>query len=106
MTIASIRPLTREDEDLALSIWNQSTAYDSLDRRQLQEKVWQDPNIADGCCWLAELSGNAVGMIVAVTRATETGRRGHIKLLATVPQARRKASPHSLLTGSSNNSWR
>jgi len=77
-----IRPLTPADSEAARSIWNDGVPRAALSDVLFDEKVWEDPDIADGMRVAAiNSSGRLTGFGIGVPRGT-TPQCGAIKLLA------------------------
>jgi len=82
----NVRPLTHDDAEALLQVWNRAAIHDPMTARLLQEKIWGDLDFEEDLAWGVEREGRLVAFSVAVFRRTVPAPRGYIKLLAVDPE--------------------
>ncbi len=92
-----LRPVTADDSEALLALWNRNVRFDPLTASLLAEKMFLDPDYSPELAWVAEEDGRPVGFIVGVLRRTGQSATGYIKLLAVDEPFRNKGIGSALL---------
>ena len=90
----TVGPLERRETEEARAAWNRSAPHDPLSPALFDEKVWGAPA---GLALAARQSGRLVGLAVGVLWPVPGAVRGSARLLAVVPEARRRGVATALL---------
>lgn len=93
----NVRPLTRDDAQAVLELWNRAAPFDPVNARLLEEKIWGDPDFNPRLAQVGQQHGELVALIVGVVRAAAPTRTGYIKLLAVDPAHQRQRNGSQLL---------
>ena len=91
MTVA---PLERGEARAARAAWNRGAPHDAVSPALFDEKVWGAPA---GLALAARQSGVIVGLAVGVLWPVPGAVRGSVRLLAVVPEARRRSVATALV---------
>ena len=93
----TIRPIRRGDAGALLDMWNATARFDPLTPALLDEKIRGDVDFDPSMALVCEENGLLTGFMMAVSRQTDEGPRGFIKLAAVAADRRRRGVGGGLL---------
>jgi GNAT superfamily N-acetyltransferase len=81
----SLRPLTRDDADAALDVWNRAAKFDPISSQLLAEKIWGDPDFRPDLAFAFDVTGRLAGFAVGLLRQPAGEPCGYVKLIGVDP---------------------